>query len=160
MKRSSFVVAAGLCAAAAAPPLWAQQAQPAAAAPATLAQFRELRWLVGQWRGSGGNYPSFFEEYRLVNDSTIQMRAFPDSTFSAPNDSSIIEFRNGRITTRGGRNVAVDIAAGRVKFMREGATGGGYTWERNTGDQWTATLHPQRPDGRATVYVLRRVSRR
>lgn len=162
MTRSSFVLLAGVAAAAGAAPLQSQQAQPAApatAAPATLAQFRELRWLVGSWRGSGGDYPSFFEEYRLVNDSTLQMRAFPDSTFTTPNDSSIIEFRNGRITTRGGRNVAVDIAAHRVTFMREGATAGGYTWERNSADQWTATLHPQRSDGRATVYVLRRARR-
>lgn len=150
------VCAAVAAATLAAAPLAAQDATPAAAAPATLERFRQLRWLVGQWRGSGGDYPSFFESYRLVDDSTIQMRGHPDSTFTAATDSSIIAYRNGRITTRGGRNVAVEIAPTRVKFMREGTTSSGYTWERNSADQWTATLHPQRADGRTIVYVLRR----
>jgi hypothetical protein len=49
----------------------------------SLEQFRQPQWLAGEWRGSGGAYASFFEEYRVVNDSTIAMRAHPSTTRGA-----------------------------------------------------------------------------
>jgi hypothetical protein len=127
----------------------------------TLAQFQELRWLSGAWRGSGGGYAAFFEEYRIVNDSTIQMRAFADSTFRAATDSSTIEWRNGMVFNRGSgaRSIAVEVRPGSIHFMREGASRGGFTFARVSADQWTATLHPSTADGHETVYVMRRVRR-
>ena len=79
-----------------------QQQTTDSSAPAvvSLDQFRQLDWIVGSWQGSGGAYPAFFEEYRIVDDSTIQMRALSDSTFSVATDSSWIEFRNGQIGKR------------------------------------------------------------
>jgi hypothetical protein len=131
------------------------------AAPATLAQFRELRWLSGTWRGSGGAYPAFFEEYRMINDSTILMRGYADSTFRAVTDSSWIELRKGIVSTRSDRapSVATELSADRVRFAREGSARGGFTWSRVSPDQWTATLHPVTPGGAETVYVMRRVRR-
>lgn len=131
------------------------------AAPATLAQFRELDWLSGRWRGSGGAYPAFFEEYRLINDSTILMRGFADSTFRAATDSSWIELRKGIVSKRGERapSVAIELSTGRVRFAREGSERGGFTWTRVSPDQWTATLHPVTPGGAETVYVMRRMRR-
>jgi len=131
------------------------------AAPATLAQFRELRWLSGTWRGSGGAYPAFFEEYRMVNDSTILMRAYADSTFRAVTDSSWIELRKGIVSTRSERapSVAIELSPDRVRFAREGSARGGFTWSRVSADQWTATLHPVTPGGAETVYLMRRVRR-
>lgn len=124
----------------------------------TLEQFKQLRWLSGSWRGSGGAYPSFFEEYGVIDDSTIQMRALADSTFRVATDSSRIEWRNGVVSKRGGSSyVAVELTASSVRFAREGASGGGFTWTSNSADQWTATLHPSTPQGSETVYVMRRV---
>jgi hypothetical protein len=120
-----------------------------------------LRWLSGAWRGSGGTYAAFFEEYRLVNDPTIVMRAFSDSTFSAATDSSGIERRNGFVSNRGSGSIsiAVDVRANSVHFVREGASHGGFTFTRVSADQWTATLHPATAAARETVYVMRRVRR-
>ena len=130
------------------------------AAPATPAQFRELRWLSGKWRGSGGAYPAFFEEYRVVNDSTILMRSFADSTFRGATDSSWIELRQGIVATRSDRapSVAIELSADRVRFAREGSDRGGFTWTRVSADQWTATLHAVTPGGAETVYVMRRAA--
>jgi len=128
---------------------------------ATLAQFRELHWLTGRWRGSGGAYPAFFEEYRAVNDSTILMRGFADSTFRTATDSSLIQLREGVVSTQSARapSVAIELSADRVRFARAGSDRGGYTWRRVSADQWTATLHAVTPDGAETVYVMRRVRR-
>jgi hypothetical protein len=127
----------------------------------TLAEFRALGWLSGQWRGSGGAYPAFFEEYRFLDDSTIVMRGFADSTFASATDSSRIVWRNGVISSRGSGtpSLAVDVRPTSVRFMREGASRGGYTFTRVSADQWTATLHPSTPEGTETVYVMRRVGR-
>jgi hypothetical protein len=125
----------------------------------TPAQFRKFSWLDGQWRGSGGNYPSFFEEYRFVNDSTIHMRSLTDSTFRTATDTTIIDLRNGTITSRGssGRSsVAVAVTDTSVRFMRPGATTGGWTWMRVNADEWRATIHAANPGGRETIYVMKR----
>lgn len=129
------------------------------AVKATAGQFQQLRWIDGQWRGSGGAYPSFFEEYRFINDSTIRMRAFSDSTLRVVTDSSTIEFRNGTIQSRSARSVydAIELTATSIRFARRGATGGGHTFARVSTEEWTATLHPATSDGQATIYRMRRI---
>ena len=124
----------------------------------TVAQFKQLKWLEGAWLGSGGNYPAFYEEYRVLDDSTIQMRAFSDSTFRKATDSSRIELRGGVVSQRGGSQYTASLLQpDRIQFLPPGATRGGFTFTRVAADQWTATLHPSAPGGRETVYVMRRL---
>ena len=124
-----------------------------AAAAVTRQQFRQLQWIAGTWRGSGGAYPSFFEEYRVLDDSTIAMRAFSDSTLRTTTDSSIIEWRNGRVQSRSGRStyVAVTFTPTSVRFGRPGVAGGGHTFARVSANEWTATLHPASAGGQTTL---------
>jgi hypothetical protein len=138
----------------------AQQAEPAPVA-VSLAEFQQLHWIAGTWQGSGGNYPAFFEEYQVVDDSTIQMRALTDSTLSVTSDSSWIELRDGTVRSRGGErvSVAVEFTATSIRFAQPGVPLGGHTFTRNSADEWTATLHPARAGGQATVYVMRRLAR-
>lgn len=127
----------------------------------TVAQFKELQWLAGTWRGSGRAYPAFFEEYRVVDDSTMLMRSFSDSTLRTTTDSSRIELRNGTVVSRGDRTAtpAIEVTATHVRFRQEGAASGGFTFSRVSNDEWTATLHPASANGRETVYVMRRIGR-
>lgn len=128
-------------------------------AAVSLNDFQQIQWIVGRWLGRGGAYPAFYEEYRAVDDSTIQMRAFPDSTFSAATDSSLIELRNGEVRKRGENRayVVIALAADSVRFAQPGMLQGGHTFTRVSADEWTATLHPSSPDGQATVYTMRRI---
>ena len=125
----------------------------------TVAQFQQLQWLAGTWRGSGGAYPAFYEEYRVVDDSTMLMRAFSDSTLRTVTDSSRIELRNGTVVSRGERTAtpAIEVTATQVRFRQAGAASGGFTFSRVSDDEWTATLHPATANGRETVYVMRRI---
>jgi len=125
----------------------------------SLEEFRRLGWIVGKWEGSGGAYPSFFEDYEWLDDSTMRQRNFPDSTFAAASDSSWIEWRGGRVANRSAssRSEGMLVAADSVQFRRAGATLGGYTWTKNSADQWTARIHAATEGGAETVYVLRRV---
>jgi hypothetical protein len=127
----------------------------------SLAEFQQLHWIVGTWQGSGVDYPAFFEAYRVLDDSTIQMRSFADSTLGVTSDSSWIEWRNGSIRSRGDERVyvAVEFTATSVRFARPGIALGGHTFAHRSTDEWTATLHPSRPGGQATVYTMRRLPR-
>jgi hypothetical protein len=137
---------------------------PPAAAPASpppqlvsLAQFRELGWLHGTWRGSGGNYPSFFEQYEPLNDSTIQMRAFKDSTLRVVTDSSTIALRGNLVHSRGANSAyEATVSATSIRFVKAG-TNRGHTFTRISNDEWTATLDPATADGKPTVYVMKRI---
>jgi hypothetical protein len=137
-------------------PLVAQQATPV---QATLEQFKRLRWLSGAWQGSGGAYPVFFEDYRVVDDSTIKMRSFKDAALSKVTDSSSIELRNGVVSDRhsGRASVAIELTPSTVHFVPEGATRGGFTFNRQSADLWTATLHSATEGGHETVYLMRRL---
>jgi hypothetical protein len=138
------------------PRLVAQQAAPV---HATLEQFKRLGWLAGAWQGSGGAYPAFFEEYRVVDDSTITMRSFKDASLSKVSDSARIEWRNGVVSHRhsDGTDVAVELTASTVHFVPEGATRGGFTFNHQSADLWTATLHSAKEGGHETIYLMRRL---
>lgn len=122
-------------------------------------QFKQLEWLAGTWRGSGGGYQAFFEEYRFVNDTTIRMRAFADSTLSKTTDSSVIQWVNSTIRSGHDRPqyVVIEFTPTSVQFREPGASAGGHTFRRVSADEWTATLHAGRPGGQETVYVMRRI---
>ena len=134
-------------------------AQTATPASVTLEQFKRLRWLAGAWQGSGGAYPVFFEDYRVIDDSTLKMRSFSDAALSKVRDSASIELRNGVLTHRhpGRASVAVAVSGSTVHFVPEGGTGGGFTFNRQSVDLWTSTLHASAPGGHETVYLMRRL---
>jgi len=140
-----------------------EPAAPPTLAPATvtLAEFQALNWIVGTWRGSGGAYAAFFEEYQMLEDSTMLMRSFADSTLSVVTDSSRIAWRNGTIQSGegAGASVAVEVTPTSIRFGRPGTAMGGHTFTRSSADEWTATLHPASPGGQATVYTMRRLPR-
>ena len=127
----------------------------------TRLEFKQLNWLVGTWRGSGLSVPERFEQYAVRDDSTLVMREYADSTFQVVTDSATIEWRNNAVKSRSAKATYVVIAfsASAVRFMRPGAWGGGHTYRLISGDEWTATLHPEKRRGKATIYTMRRVRR-
>ena len=132
-------------------------AQSAAPPKFTLGQFRALQWIAGSWRGADGAGKPFYEEYRVVDDSTIAMRQYTDSTFRAVTpDSSRIEWRGGVVSSRGSGvpYIAESLTATSVTFVRPGTTRR-FTFERDSADQWTARIRP--PNAAEVVYVMTRV---
>ncbi len=119
--------------------------------------FSSLRWLEGRWVGSGGGFTAFYEEYAVLNDTTIEQREFPDSTFARPGGTSSIEWRNGKVQKlrRGqAQTFLARVAGDTARFESTVAGRGGFTWLRVGADAWRAIL-----DGRSTstIYELKRV---
>jgi hypothetical protein len=104
---------------------------------------------------------AFFEEYRILNDTTIKMRSFSDSTLRVATDSSTIEWRNGSVQSRSARSTynMVEFSPSSVRFARPGVATGGHTFARVSADEWKATLHPSPASGQATIYTMRRLKR-
>jgi hypothetical protein len=128
----------------------------------TLPDFARLRWLDGSWRGRLPDGGYFYERYRVMNDSTIAMRGFPDSLFARVTDSSTIGFRGGTISSEGGsRWVVTRLDSSAVDFASERDASNNFTWVRESPDRWTATLRSVDRQGRAqtTVYPMERVRR-
>jgi hypothetical protein len=113
----------------------------------TTADLQALRYLEGDWRGSGYEGGPFYESYRFVNDSTIEMTAWTDSTMTAPRERSEYALRDGVIRTDdGARLVRVDEDGHHF----QGASYG-WTFRQVSSDRWTARVGP------STVYTMDRI---
>ena len=136
-----------------------QGAEPASGRYA-LTDFAQLRWLEGDWRGTLPDGGFFYERYRFVDDSTIVMHGFADSTFSAANDSARITLRGQTVANEGGaRSVATALDSRSVSFAPTRPGSNHFTWTRDSEDAWTATLRPPGQAPRITVYKLERIGR-
>lgn len=132
-------------------PWLAAPAQATASTPAA-EQVAALRWLEGRWLGSGGQFAAFYEEYRFLNDTTIEQREIADSSFARVSSRSQITVRDGQVVKLNaeGRTTTTIRVAGDTAFFTAGARS--YRWIRTGPTEWTADL------GRA-VYTMRRLSR-
>ena len=137
-----------------APQSAAEQSVPArsvsGSAAYTIADLRALRYLEGDWRGSGYEGGPFYESYRFVNDSTIEMTAWTDSTMTAPRERSEYVLRGGVIRTgSGGRLLSVDENG---HHFRSGSST--WTFRQISPDRWTAKVGP------SITYTMDRIARR
>jgi len=139
---------------------------PALAAQAgrySVQDFAQLRWLEGSWRGRLPDGGYFYERYGLVDDSTIVMHGFADSTLARATDSARITLRDGTIADEGGssRWVATRLDSNVVDFTSAKEASNGFAWARESPDRWTATLRStdaqRRPQ--TTVYRMERIGR-
>ena len=136
-------------------------AQPSTAATAgatparvSVAQFRDARWLEGTWRARMANGKYFYERYTRVNDSTIQILHFPDSTLAASNEEESITLCDGVV--RHGRAVAIRFDAKGIDFATPPRTTPQFTFTPAAAGRWTATIHPSSQGGQPIVYQMER----
>src|SRR5688572_9587455 len=129
----------------------------------TLADFQRLRWLDGRWRGFQPDGKTFYEQYRVLNDSTIAMVGFADSTFGKPTDSSRVQLRGGTVSNDGrtARWVATRLDSTGVDFAPHHGATNHFTWAREDSTKWNATLRWTDKDGQPQTvqYALHRFGR-
>ncbi len=105
-------------------------------------QFQQLRWLEGDWRGSGGGVDAFYERYRWVDDSTIRKYDFSDSTLRVVTDSGEIVRRGSTVRSESPARsyVVVALDSASVRFAPERNATNGFEWRRTAPGAWTARL--------------------
>jgi hypothetical protein len=115
----------------------------------TTADFQALRYLEGDWRGSGSADGPFFETYRFVDDSTLEMTGWTDSTMTAAGERSRYLLRDGVIGTDDGARLARVDDEGH-HFQRGSSA---WTFRQVGPDRWTARV------GNNTTYTMDRIVR-
>ena len=135
---------------------------PQTAAPApppalvTAAEFRDLRWIEGTWRGRMPDGQYFYERYTRLNDSTIQILHFPDSTLAASNEEDSITVRGGIM--RHGEAVAIRFDSTGIDFAKPPRTTPQFSFAPAS-EGWTATIHGA-ANGQPVIYNMQRFTRR
>ena len=107
------------------------------------AQLNSLRWIEGTWRGSGGGVPAFAEAYKFVNDTTIEISFFTDSTATKVTGTGKILLTAGQLfyAGNGTEYAATKIAPNAVTFIPKGTNGKNQLeWTMTSPTQWTASL--------------------
>jgi hypothetical protein len=135
----------------------------AAAGTFTIADFGQLRWIAGRWRGFMPNGDKFYEEYRFLNDSTIVKYGFPDSTFAKASDSSHVQLRGGTVADESirSRYVASRLDSAGVDFIPARGAQNSFTWAKESPTTWNATLRWTDRDGKpqTVMYALHKFGR-
>lgn len=129
----------------------------------TLADFQQMRWINGPWRGFMANGERFYEWYKFENDSTILKTEHADSTFGTPTGESRIMLRNGVVTDSSVRSSYVATrwdSTGADFAPRRGATNS-FTWTREDATKWSATIRWTDKNGQpqTALYALHRFGR-
>ena len=153
-----------------APPSPSASAPPTRTPPVVGGNLGQLRWIEGTWRGTGVTQPPFYERYRLVDDSTLVVEGFPDSTIAAANDVTRFRLRGGILTSAPGasgeptaqtpRYVASTLSSDSVRFEPLVGVQNSFVWRRGTtANDWVAVLSwpatAQRA-ARQVTYTMRR----
>lgn len=125
----------------------------------TAAGFRQLQWLEGTWRGTGGELDGpFYEAYRMRGDSVLAFQTYTDSTLSQVSSQGRIVRADGEMIFRSGQNVwvATSLRDDRVRFAPRENVDNTFTWTRTSESSWEAVLAYPNPNGpvRERVYRL------
>jgi hypothetical protein len=124
----------------------------------TKADFDKLRWLEGDWRGSGaGGQNPFFERYRSAGDAKIEVESFADSALSKVDGRSSIHLENGEIIYKNGAMVwaASRLDDSTVEFAPKEKATDPFAWHKESADVWTARLAGKDAQGKRTETVYR-----
>jgi hypothetical protein len=129
----------------------------------TVDDFRRLRWMDGRWRGFMADGKTFYEQYRIIDDSTIAMAAFADSTFSKETESSRVQLRGGTVSndSRTARWVATRLDSTGIDFAPHHGASNHFTWAQESPTAWNATIRWTDKEGRpqTVVYALHKFGR-
>ena len=119
-------------------------------------EFARLKWLEGQWKGSGGTKP-FYEAYRMTSKTMLEITHFSDDSFTTPTGKGSVYLERGRILHDSGNAqwAAVRLTPTSIEFEPVRNASNAFGWTRKSPDAWTAVLKPKgRPE---TTYQMTRV---
>jgi hypothetical protein len=128
--------------------------------PFGVSDLAKLRWLEGTWRGTSTGESPVYERYHFVNDSTIEITYYSDSTLERPSGSGRVYLTVGRIyhTFGPGRWGASRIDKSGVYFVPQVNARNTFSWAYEGPNAWTATRRSG-ASGRemVAVYQMRRM---
>jgi hypothetical protein len=137
-----------------------------APAPASFsaAQVRQLRWITGDWVGTGSGSTTqapFYERYSFRDDSTLVVYSFADSTRARITDSTVYALHSGRFTNAASNSqwAAARIDSTLALFVPVARARNLFVWERRSANEWQAVIEWPANDGTPMrrTYMMRRM---
>ena len=121
----------------------------------TAADLSHLRFLEGRWKGIGPDGNAFYEAYDFPDAVTFRSRRFPDATFSASTDSSVVTLQDGAIISRWGEYTwkAVEITPVLACFEPLNAPSS-FCWRRAGASSAEAVQRWTDGEGKAQSYTV------
>jgi hypothetical protein len=136
-----------------------QRGQPTT--PFSAADLSKLHWMEGTWKATAPGERTYYERYHFVNDSTIQITYYSDSTFTRETGNGRVYLSVGRVyhTFGPGRWGATSIDTTGVYFIPQVNAHNTFAWSYRSPNSWTATMRSGYSGReRVTVYQLQRVA--
>ncbi len=66
------------------------------------AEFKQLTFLEGRWKGTDPKGTAFYEQYDFPDAGTLRSLRFPTADFAASTDTSSVTLKDGVVTSRWG----------------------------------------------------------
>jgi hypothetical protein len=126
----------------------------------SLADLKKLRWIEGRWSGAAQGQKPFYEQYRFVNDSTLEISYFADSTFGQASGRGRVYLSVGRVFHVSGPSLwgASHIDESGAFFVPERNATNSVSWTFQSPDIWIATLRSSATgQEQVTVYQMHRI---
>jgi hypothetical protein len=121
---------------------------------------KKLQWIEGRWRGEAPGQNPFFEQYRFVNDSTLEITYFADSAFANSSGRGRVYLSVGRVyhVSGPGQWGASHIDDSGVFFVPERNASNSVSWVVKSPDLWIATLRSSATgQEQVTIYQMHRI---
>ena len=139
----------------------AAQASPTPRSGFTESDVDKLKWIVGDWKGTGDVEKPFFERYRFVDKTTLAVDGFPDESFTKADDTTLFALKEGAFGNSGdARWAASEITGYLITFVPVAGVRNTFKWQRVSDNEWKAILDwPAAGDkpARQRVYKMERV---
>lgn len=119
---------------------------------------QQLRWVSGDWIGSGGGYDAFYERYTVRKDGAIDIEFFGDAAFTRRSGTGTMTLEGNTIRYRTGGATweATTVKPNEVCFAPKARATNSFCWLRHSKDAWRATLQYPGSQQRKVVYELKR----
>ena len=128
--------------------------------PFGVSDLKKLHWIEGRWRGSAEGQTPFYEQYRFVNDSMLEITYYADSSFNTSSGGGRVYLTVGRIYHAAGPSLwgASRIDESGIFFIPQKNAANSVSWSLQSPDVWTATLRSSAAGHeQVTVYQMRRI---
>lgn len=120
------------------------------------ASMESLRFLEGRWTGTAPDGSVFYEAYDRIDPVTLRSSRYKDASFAERTDGSVVELKDGQITSTWGEYVwrASKIADGLASFEPVNAPSA-FTWKQLDANTVEVTQKWVDEKGAAQSYALK-----
>ena len=128
------------------------------------ADLARMKWIEGDWKGTGEVEKPFYERYRIEDGKGLVVESFDDESFTKAGETTRYDLKDGQITNSGNIRWGVaEVTDSAVRFVPIAGARNSFVFRRESADRWTATLEwPANGDkpARKVVYLMDRITKK